>query len=159
MGKSGKKAAVKQAQANQKYYDEMVRDYRARTGAKAEQIEPFIKQLLQWGIDPQAFLQSSVGQAFLRPMQEATARNFAGARESLIDVGAGQGWSPATGIMSGPLANLFGLESLQQSANVSELLRRAPEMGLLGAQLAQGQQQIFNPLGPGGLNKIGRAHV
>src|SRR3990172_6513981 len=98
MGKTGKKAAVTQAQANQKYYDEMVRDYRARTGAKAEQIEPFIKMLLGFGLDPAAFLKSAQGQAILSPIQQAIGKNFAGARESAVDLFAGQGFSPSAGV-------------------------------------------------------------
>jgi len=152
MGKSGKKGAQQTAAANQKYFDEFTRSNRARQEALGGQIDPFIQLLLSFGKDPLAFLRSPQGQALLAPIQQAIGKNFAGARESAVDLFAGQGFSPSAGVAQGPLANLFSQEAGAQSNAIQQLIAQSLGYGVQGAQLGAGQQQIFNPLGPAGIS-------
>ena len=83
----------------------------------------------------------------LKPLQEATASNFKAARQNLIDTSAGSGFSPGSGMVQGPLANLFSEEANAQSNLMSQLPLQALQLGMQGSNLLAGQQAQFNPNG------------
>lgn len=101
--------------------------------------------LLQFGIDPIKFLQSPQGAALLAPLRQDIGNQFDQARMNLVDMGAGAGFSPASGNMIGPLANMFSSEAMAQSGALQQLMSQGLNLGLQGANVLQGQQGVFNP--------------
>lgn len=134
-------AGLKQAGFNKKQIKRLMKN---AEGLQAL-ILPFAQQLIGFGIDPVKFLQSPQGQSMLRPLQEATARNFEGARMNLVDSSAGSGFSPGSGMTQGPLANLFAQEAQAQSGNVAGLISQSQNAGIQGANLLNQQQGAILP--------------
>lgn len=146
MGKSGKqKKAEELSLQQQQLATQAFREDLALRQELFNVIRPFAEQLIQFGIDPVQFLQSPQGQALLRPLQEATAQSFAGARQSLVDVTGARGFAPASGVAAGPFASLFGREAAAQSGNIANLIAQSLNLGLQGGNVLQGQQAVFNP--------------
>jgi len=114
-------------------------------------VEPLGQALIQFGIDPVSFLQSSQGQAILAPTQEAIASNFGAQRQNLVDALGQTGFSFGGGIGTAPFANLLSEEAGAQSGNVQNLVAQSLGLGLQGANILQGQQGIFNPVPVGSL--------
>jgi hypothetical protein len=108
-------------------------------------IAPFAQMLIQFGIDPIKFLQSPQGAALLAPVREQIGGSFDQARQNLVDMGAGSGFSPGSGGMMGPLANMFSSEAAAQANALQNLIAQSTSLGLQGANVLQGQQGIFNP--------------
>lgn len=108
-------------------------------------IVPFASQLVQYGIDPVSFLKSAQGQAMLRPVLEASSREFEGARQSLIDSGASGGFSPGSGIIAGPFGNLLSEQAKTASDIRSGQIAQALNFGTQGANLLAGQQGATVP--------------
>jgi len=151
--KEAERTSLEQQKAALQYFNEQI----AMQKQQFEMIKPLVQQLISFGIDPVSFLQSAQGQALLQPLQEATAANFEGARTGLIDTLAGSGFSPQSGIGVGPLANLFGQEASQQSANIQNLIAQSLGLGIQGGNLAQGNIALFNPAAVGGVgNQAGQ---
>jgi hypothetical protein len=116
-----------------------------------QQIAPFANLLMQMGIDPIKFLQTPQGAAMLAPIREEISNNFEQARMNAVDMFAGTGFSPGSGLAAGPLASLYGQEVGAQAGALQNLFGNAINMGLQGANVLQGQQAIFNPSIAGGL--------
>lgn len=108
-------------------------------------IVPFASQLVSYGIDPVQFLKSPQGQAMLRPVLEASSREFEGARQSLIDSGAGSGFSPGSGMVAGPFANLLSDQAKTASDIRSGQIGQALNFGTQGANILAGQQGATVP--------------
>ena len=143
MGQSGKKAAKNRALQRGDYWDKIAQEQLAKMRSLGVPIEELANMFIQFGLDPTAFLASPQGQALLAPLQQATARNFEGARVSLADQMAGSGMNnPA------PFGNLLSQEAGAQSQNVMEMIRQSLGLGQTGANMLQGQQQIANPWAP-----------
>ena len=101
---------------------------------------PFATQLINFGINPSQFLKSPQGQAMLRPVLEASSKEFEGARQSLIDSGAASGFSPSSGMVAGPFANLLSDQAKTASDIRSGQIGQAMNFGIQGSNLIAGQQ-------------------
>lgn len=118
-----------------------------------QQIQPFANMLLQWGIDPAAFLASPQGQAMLAPIQESIGKDFSQARMNLLDAFGSSG-QLGSGITAGPLANLTTDEIKAMTGAKQNLLGQGLNLGLQGGNLLSGQQAIFNPVQAGSAGTI-----
>lgn len=108
--------------------------------------------LIDAGVDPIKFLQTPQGSALIAPVREAIGQNYDQARTNMYDWFAGSGFSPQSGMAAGPMANLFAMESSDQSRALQDFISNSMNMGLQGANVLQGQQGIFNPIQSGGLS-------
>jgi hypothetical protein len=110
------------------------------------QIQPFATMLMGLGIDPAQFMQSPLGQGLLSQMRGGISDSFQGARQNLIENLGATGFQ-GSGVGFGPLANLFGQEAQAQSQLFQQLPQIGLNLGLQGANILQGQQGVFDPLG------------
>ncbi len=144
-----KSSNQKQAEALQLQTQQQAAKTAAENTALQKQIfgtiEPFAKMLMQFGIDPIKFLQSPQGVALLGPVREQIGSSFDQARMNLVDMGAGAGFSPGSGQMTGPLANMFSSEASAQSNALQQLIGQALGLGIQGGNILQGQQGMFSP--------------
>ena len=110
-------------------------------------IQPFAQQLINLGMNPQEILNSPLGVSLLQPGRQAISQNYDQARQNLMDLISGSGFSPQSGVSQGPLANLFSEEANAQSNLMSQLPLQALQLGMQGSNLLAGQQAQFNPNG------------
>jgi len=145
----GKSKNQKQAEAIQLQTQQQAAQTAAQNAALQkqiyQQIAPFADMLMKFGIDPVKFLQSPQGSAMLAPIRESIGREFDQSRQNLVDMGAGAGFSPGSGQMVGPLANMFSSEAGAQSGAIQQLIGQALGLGMQGGNLLTGQQAVFNP--------------
>ncbi len=123
-------------------------DFEARTQRGEDifgQIQPLAQMFIDFAMDPAKFLQSEQGQALLAPLQEATSRNFEGARQGVFNQLGATGFSPQSGVGFAPIGNLLGQEAQAQSSNTQQLIAQALGLGVQGAGMLGQQQAFFDP--------------
>lgn len=142
---SSKKKAEAMQLETQKIANEKMKADIARQNEIYGRIAPFAQMLTQFGIDPIKFLQSPQGSALLAPVRQEIGASFDQARQNLVDIGAGAGFSTGSGQLTGPLANMFSAEAGAQASALQQLIAQSLGLGMQGANILQGQQAIFNP--------------
>ena len=147
---SKKKAEAMQLETQRISQEQMKADI-ARQNQIFGMIAPFAQMLTQFGIDPIKFLQSPQGSALLAPIRQEIGASFDQARQNLVDIGAGSGFSTGSGLMSGPLANMFSSEAGAQSSALQQLIAQSLGLGMQGSNILQGQQAVLNPWQAGSL--------
>lgn len=110
-----------------------------------QNVSPFAKQALALG---QGAMNGVVPDSYLAPARQSIASGFQGSRQQLADflANSGQGMS---GLAAGPMANSFNQEAIAQGQAAQQAQQSLINLGFQGANAAQGQQAIFNPVAAG----------